>query len=210
MINIKCKKKLSASISTVFFEKAAKTNPKYARFNKEQFKADLRLVLLDYTTPPDERVARFLSKYGLTYYDLIEFAEARPYLKEPVKELWEKAMSKQGIIEANLWEKAYAELPQSGKEILDQVKQVIIAGIENPKAAVIKDRKSLIAYINKAKKLRLRKNPEKLQEVEKGIEQGLKKIALNMITRGDSDEQITEITNLSIKRIQALRKERSV
>jgi predicted transposase/invertase (TIGR01784 family) len=43
--------------------------------------------------------------------------------------------------------------------------------------------------------------------IEKGIEQGLKKIALNMITKGYSDESISEITNLSIKRIQDLRKE---
>jgi predicted transposase/invertase (TIGR01784 family) len=42
---------------------------------------------------------------------------------------------------------------------------------------------------------------------EEGIEQDLKKIALNMITRGYSDEQIVEITNLSIKRIHQLRKE---
>ena len=39
----------------------------------------------------------------------------------------------------------------------------------------------------------------RLRLIEQGIEQGLKKIALNMITRGDSDEQIAEITNLSIR-----------
>ena len=50
----------------------------------------------------------------------------------------------------------------------------------------------------------------RIRLIEQGIEQGLKKIALNMITRGYSNEQITEITNLSIKRIQALRMERSV
>jgi predicted transposase YdaD len=44
---------------------------------------------------------------------------------------------------------------------------------------------------------------------EQGIEQGLRKIALNMIARGYSDEQIVEITNLSVKRIQALREEQS-
>jgi len=48
------------------------------------------------------------------------------------------------------------------------------------------------------------------QGIEKGIEQGLKEIAVNMITKGYSDEQIKEITNLSIKRIQILRKEHSV
>jgi len=48
------------------------------------------------------------------------------------------------------------------------------------------------------------------QGIEKGIEQGLKEIAVNMITKGYSDEQIKEITNLSIKRIQILRKECSV
>ncbi len=48
------------------------------------------------------------------------------------------------------------------------------------------------------------------QGIEKGIEQGLKETAVNMITKGYSDEQITEITNLSIKRIQILRKKRSV
>ncbi|MEN8155750.1 MAG: Rpn family recombination-promoting nuclease/putative transposase [Bacteroidota bacterium] len=46
--------------------------------------------------------------------------------------------------------------------------------------------------------------------MEKGIQQNLKKIAVNMITRGYSDGQIAEITNLSIMRIQALRKESSV
>ena len=48
------------------------------------------------------------------------------------------------------------------------------------------------------------------QGIEQGIEQGLKEVVVNMITKGYSDEQITEITNLSIKRIQILRKERSV
>jgi predicted transposase/invertase (TIGR01784 family) len=48
------------------------------------------------------------------------------------------------------------------------------------------------------------------QGIEKGIEQGLKETAVNMITKGYSDEQITEITKLSVKRIQILRKERSV
>ncbi len=48
------------------------------------------------------------------------------------------------------------------------------------------------------------------QGIEKGIKQGLKEIAVNMITKGYSDEQIAEITNLSIKRIQILRKECSV
>jgi len=46
--------------------------------------------------------------------------------------------------------------------------------------------------------------------IEKGIEQSLKKIALNMIIKGYADEQIAEITNLSIRSIQILRKERSV
>jgi len=48
------------------------------------------------------------------------------------------------------------------------------------------------------------------QGIEQGIEQVHKKIAVNMITKGYSDEQITEITKLSIKRIHILRKERSV
>ena len=46
-----------------------------------------------------------------------------------------------------------------------------------------------------------------VQGIEHGIEQGLKKTALNMISKGYSDENIAEITNLSIKRIQDLRKE---
>ena len=50
----------------------------------------------------------------------------------------------------------------------------------------------------------------RIRLIEQGIEQGLKETAVNMITKGYSDEQITEITNLSIKRIQILRKERSV
>jgi predicted transposase/invertase (TIGR01784 family) len=45
---------------------------------------------------------------------------------------------------------------------------------------------------------------------EEGIEQSLKKIALNMILKGYADEQIAEITNLSIRRIQVLRKDCSV
>jgi len=45
---------------------------------------------------------------------------------------------------------------------------------------------------------------------EEGIEQSLNKIALNMILKGYADEQIAEITNLSIRRIQALRRECSV
>jgi predicted transposase YdaD len=48
------------------------------------------------------------------------------------------------------------------------------------------------------------------QGIEQGIEKGLKKTAINMISKGYSDERIAEITNLSIKRIQDLRKERSV
>jgi hypothetical protein len=47
----------------------------------------------------------------------------------------------------------------------------------------------------------------RLRLIEQGIEKGLKKIAVNMITRGYSDEQIAEITNLSINRIHVLRKE---
>ncbi len=43
--------------------------------------------------------------------------------------------------------------------------------------------------------------------IEQGIEQGLKEIAVNMINKGYSDEQIVEITNLSIKRIQVLRQQ---
>ena len=45
------------------------------------------------------------------------------------------------------------------------------------------------------------------QGIEEGIEQGLKEIAVNLITKGYSDEQIVEITNLSIKRIQVLRQQ---
>jgi predicted transposase/invertase (TIGR01784 family) len=48
------------------------------------------------------------------------------------------------------------------------------------------------------------------QGKEQGIKQGHKEIVMNMITRGYSDEKIKEITNLSIKRIQILRKEHSV
>jgi predicted transposase/invertase (TIGR01784 family) len=48
---------------------------------------------------------------------------------------------------------------------------------------------------------------EREEGIEKGIEQSLKKIAVNMITKGYADEQIAEITNLSIRRIQDLRKE---
>jgi hypothetical protein len=44
---------------------------------------------------------------------------------------------------------------------------------------------------------------------EQGIEQGLMNTALNMISKGYSDEQIVEITHLSITRIQALREEHS-
>ena len=59
---------------------------------------------------------------------------------------------------------------------------------------------NLIEYINK----------HLIKLFEQGIEQELKKIAVNMITKGYSDEQIAEITNLSIKRILVLRKECSV
>ncbi|MEN8227901.1 MAG: Rpn family recombination-promoting nuclease/putative transposase [Bacteroidota bacterium] len=45
---------------------------------------------------------------------------------------------------------------------------------------------------------------------EQGIEQGLKEIAMNMIAKEYADEQIAEITKLSIKRIRVLRKECSV
>ena len=48
------------------------------------------------------------------------------------------------------------------------------------------------------------------QGKEQGIKQGHKEIVMNMINKGYSDEQIKEITNLSIKRIQILRKEHSV
>ena len=50
----------------------------------------------------------------------------------------------------------------------------------------------------------------RIRLIEQGIEKGLKEIAVNMITKGYSDEQIAEITNLSIKRIQVLRKKYSV
>ena len=53
-------------------------------------------------------------------------------------------------------------------------------------------------------------NKHLIKLFEQGIEQELKKIAVNMITKGYSDEQIAEITNLSIKRILVLRKECSV
>jgi len=43
------------------------------------------------------------------------------------------------------------------------------------------------------------------QGIEKGIEQGLVKTARNMIEKGYSDEQISEVTNLTVKRIQSLR-----
>lgn len=59
--------------------------------------------------------------------------------------------------------------------------------------------------------LRMKEIQEGIQKgIEKGIEKTNMKTALNMIEKGYSDEQIAEITNLSIKRIQALRKERSV
>ena len=59
--------------------------------------------------------------------------------------------------------------------------------------------------------LRMKEIQEGIEKgMEKGIKEGMKSIALNMIARGDSDEQIAEVTNLNIKRIQALRKERSV
>ena len=41
--------------------------------------------------------------------------------------------------------------------------------------------------------------------IEQGIEQGLVKTARNMIEKGYSDQQISEITNLTVKRIQSLR-----
>ena len=41
--------------------------------------------------------------------------------------------------------------------------------------------------------------------IEQGIEQGLVKTARNMIEKGYSDEQISEVTNLTVKRIQSLR-----
>ena len=47
----------------------------------------------------------------------------------------------------------------------------------------------------------------RIKLIEQGIEQGLKNIAVNMIDKGYPDEKIAEITNLSIKRIQVLRKE---
>lgn len=47
----------------------------------------------------------------------------------------------------------------------------------------------------------------RIRLIEQGIEQGLKKSALNMISKGYTDEQISEITNLSIHHIQELRKE---
>jgi predicted transposase/invertase (TIGR01784 family) len=47
------------------------------------------------------------------------------------------------------------------------------------------------------------------QGIEQGLEQGLMNTALNMISKGYSDEQIAEITHLSISRIQALREEQS-
>ena len=53
-------------------------------------------------------------------------------------------------------------------------------------------------------------NKHLIKLFEQEIEQELKKIAVNMITKGYSDEQIAEITNLSIKRILVLRKECSV
>ena len=43
--------------------------------------------------------------------------------------------------------------------------------------------------------------------VEEGIKQGLQRTARNMITKGYSDKQISEITNLSVEQIQDLRKE---
>jgi predicted transposase/invertase (TIGR01784 family) len=45
--------------------------------------------------------------------------------------------------------------------------------------------------------------------IEQGREEGIEKIAVNMITKGYADEQIAEITNLSIRRIQDLRQESS-
>lgn len=43
------------------------------------------------------------------------------------------------------------------------------------------------------------------QGIEQGIQRGVLETATRMITRGYSDEQISEITDLSIRRIQALR-----
>jgi predicted transposase/invertase (TIGR01784 family) len=47
------------------------------------------------------------------------------------------------------------------------------------------------------------------QGIEKGKEESLKKIALNMILKGYKDKQISEVTQLSISRIQSLRMESS-
>ena len=41
--------------------------------------------------------------------------------------------------------------------------------------------------------------------IQQGIEQGLVKIARNMISKGYSDDQIAEITGLGIESVQSLR-----
>jgi len=41
--------------------------------------------------------------------------------------------------------------------------------------------------------------------LEKGIRKGIEKVALNMITNGESDEKITLYTGLSLKQITEIR-----
>lgn len=42
--------------------------------------------------------------------------------------------------------------------------------------------------------------------IEEGIEQGVKKVAQNMIAKGKSNEEIMDVTDLTLGEVEALRK----
>ena len=44
------------------------------------------------------------------------------------------------------------------------------------------------------------------QGIERGIEQGIERVALNMLREGLEAEQVTKLTNLSLERVQSLKK----
>jgi predicted transposase/invertase (TIGR01784 family) len=44
------------------------------------------------------------------------------------------------------------------------------------------------------------------QGIEQGLEQGLVRTAMNMIRKGYSDNEIAEVTSLTVSRVQSLRK----
>lgn len=163
-----------------FWEDASKTNPKkYGKFSVDKFKRDINLALFDITRPVEERITRLFNGYGLTIYDLMEWGQARPYLKDPVKRLFDVGTSQQGFMEALAWESEFRTMNKYGQDLYSKLR-IELAKETDDISKLIKDKSQLIKFSDNFLSEQRRLNPTDFAAMEVGIKKA-KTMGLNWI-----------------------------